>query len=102
MQHLGGRVRLDAEVDAPGLDSLQVEEPVLLRRVKEVQGDRPYVLTQELLEQVNGMPEFVNEPFNERTLGIAMTNLGHPSQPINRDKQRGKRGYDVKGDEGQQ
>lgn len=56
------------------------------------------MLTSELLETVNSIPEFADEPFNERTLGIAMTNLGHSSRPINRDKQRGKRGYDVKGE----
>jgi S-DNA-T family DNA segregation ATPase FtsK/SpoIIIE len=77
-------------------EALAVEEPVLLRVCREIQGDEPYVLAETVLAKVNAREEYTTEQWSQRGLGITLRKLGYGSFPNYKDGLRGRNCYNFR------
>jgi hypothetical protein len=75
---------------------LAVEEPVLLRICREIQGDEPYVLSEIVLAKVNAREEYTTEQWTQRGLGTTLRKLGYPSFNNHKDGLRGRSCYNFR------
>ena len=82
-----------------GGDATPGDDPVpsLIVCSRQVQGDREWISSEELLRLLNEQPEYGDRPWNHTSLGRTLRHLGYPSFPEN-TKLRGRRAFDFRGE----
>jgi S-DNA-T family DNA segregation ATPase FtsK/SpoIIIE len=90
------REKVDRLPTATGGDETPADDPVptLLVCAQQIQGEREWVASEEVLAQMNEQPEYAGSPWNATNLGRALRRLGYPS--YSESALRGRRAFNFR------